>query len=209
MLSNYIKIAWRNLLRNKVFSFINITGLALGMATCLTNQSVRVPDELSFDRFHDKADRIVRVTFRANMNGNEINEAHRDAANCQKPTARLSRSTGSNPVAPRHGELLADQRKRPGFKKLPLPLPMPISSKFSAFPLVNGDPKTALLRPNTLVISDKMARKYFGDANPIGKTLVPKGTKQALTGNRRYGRFSGQFAPSLRFPDFDGGFGRS
>lgn len=71
MLHNYLKIAYRNLLRSKAFSAINIVGLSLGLATCMII-GLFVLDELSFDRFHEKADRIVRVTFRANMGGNKI-----------------------------------------------------------------------------------------------------------------------------------------
>ncbi len=74
MIKNYIKIAWRNLLRNKAFSAINIAGLSMGLAACLL-MGLYVLDELSYDRFHEKADRIVRVTFKANMSGNKINEA--------------------------------------------------------------------------------------------------------------------------------------
>lgn len=74
MLHNYLKIAYRNLLRSKAFSAINIVGLAIGLATCLII-GLFVLDELSYDRFHEKADRIVRVTFRASMSGNKIEEA--------------------------------------------------------------------------------------------------------------------------------------
>ena len=82
MLKNYFKIALRNLLRSKAFSAINIVGLSFGLATCLII-GLFILDELSFDRFHEKADRIVRVTFRANMSGNKIEEA-----NVMPPTAR-------------------------------------------------------------------------------------------------------------------------
>jgi putative ABC transport system permease protein len=177
MLSNYIKIAWRNLLRNKVFSFINITGLALGMATCLLI-GLYVYHELSYDRFHAKADRIVRVTFRANMNGNKINEAH-----VMPPTAQSLLHDYPEVLEAtrlRHaGELLLKKGNDLVRENAVAFADANFFDVFS-FPLVNGNPKTALLRPNTVVITEKMARKYFGDANPIGKTLSPKGSKQAL-----------------------------
>ncbi|MBU1820148.1 MAG: ABC transporter permease, partial [Bacteroidetes bacterium] len=74
MIRNYIKIAYRNLLRNKAFSAINIAGLSIGLASCLLI-GLYVIDELSYDRFHEKADRMVRVYFKGAMNGGNINES--------------------------------------------------------------------------------------------------------------------------------------
>ena len=74
MLSNYFKIAWRNLIRNKAFTAINISGLAIGIATCLMIL-LFVQDELSFDRFNEKASQIVRVVFRGTMNGEKMKES--------------------------------------------------------------------------------------------------------------------------------------
>ena len=82
MVRNYFKIAWRNLLKNKLYSFINIFGLAIGIATCLIIM-LFVQDELSYDRFNTKADRIVRIIFKANINGGKIDEA-----NVMPPTAQ-------------------------------------------------------------------------------------------------------------------------
>jgi len=75
MIKNYLKIAWRNLLRNRVFSAINIIGLAIGLASCMLI-SLYVLDELSFDRYNEKADQIVRVVFKGTMHGGKINESH-------------------------------------------------------------------------------------------------------------------------------------
>ena len=76
MLSNYFKIAWRNLLRQKAFSIINIFGLAIGIATCLIIM-LYVQNELSYDRYNQKAGRIVRVVFRGFVGGGgEIKEAN-------------------------------------------------------------------------------------------------------------------------------------
>ena len=61
MIKNYLKITWRNLKKNKIYSFINIFGLAVGMACCIVIM-LFVQDELSFDRFHENADRIYRLT---------------------------------------------------------------------------------------------------------------------------------------------------
>lgn len=177
MLKNYLKIAYRNLLRSKAFSAINIVGLAFGLATCLMI-GLFVLDELSFDRFHEKADRIVRVTFRANMSGNKIEEA-----NVMPPTARtLQREYPEVLEATRlrQGMAFVLEKDHKVFKENGVAF---VDSNFLqvfTFPLVQGNPKTALFRPNTLVISQKMAQKYFGHEDPIGKTLTSKNYDEVL-----------------------------
>ena len=74
MIKNYFKIAWRNLSRNKAFSFINIFGLAIGLATCLLI-TLFVTDELSYDRYNKNAGRIFRINDYLQMNGNVFHEA--------------------------------------------------------------------------------------------------------------------------------------
>src|SRR6476620_7638664 len=75
MLRNYLKVAIRNLWRNKSFSAINIFGLSVGISVCFIIM-LFVQDELSYDRFNEKADRIVRVVFKASINGGKINESN-------------------------------------------------------------------------------------------------------------------------------------
>jgi putative ABC transport system permease protein len=75
MLTNFFKIAWRNLVKNKAFSFINILGLAIGIAVCFIIM-LFVNDELNYDLFNEKADRTVRIVFRANINGGKIYEGN-------------------------------------------------------------------------------------------------------------------------------------
>ena len=177
MLQTYLKIAYRNILRSKAFSAINIVGLALGLATCMII-GLFILDELSFDRFHEKADRIVRVTFRANMSGNKINEA-----TVMPPTAKT--------LQREYPEVLEATRLRQGmafnlakddkvFKEYGVAFADSNFLQVFTFPLVKGNPKTALLRPNTLVISEKMAQKYFGHEDPIGKTLKAKNYDEVL-----------------------------
>jgi len=75
MFVNYFKSAWRNLVKHRAFSFINIAGLSIGISVCFIIM-LYVQDELSFDRFNKNADRIVRVVFKANINGGKIFEAN-------------------------------------------------------------------------------------------------------------------------------------
>ncbi len=177
MLRNYLKIAYRNLLRSKAFSAINIVGLSIGLATCMII-GLFVLDELSFDRFHEKADRIVRVTFRANMGGNKIEEA-----NVMPPTAQTMQRD--------YPEVLEATRLRTAgafiiekedkiFKEEGVAFADSNFFQVFSFPLLAGDARTALMKPNTLVISEKMAQKYFGNQDPIGKTLSTKNYGEVL-----------------------------
>src|SRR5690348_17770526 len=74
MIRNYLKTAWRNIRKNKLFSFINILGLSIGIATCFIIM-LYVQDELSYDRFNKNADNIARVVFHADINGGKIDES--------------------------------------------------------------------------------------------------------------------------------------
>ena len=175
MIQNYFKIAWRNLLRNKGYSLINIVGLAIGVATCLIIM-LFVQDELSFDRYNDKADRIVRVVFRGIMNGEKMKESH-----AMPPTAQTLRKDfpevldatriryfgGGNKIS--YGEKTFVE-ERFGYVD---------SNFFQVFtlPLLKGDAKTALVEPHTLVITQEIASKYFGLEDPIGKILYFKDSK--------------------------------
>jgi putative ABC transport system permease protein len=168
MLINYFKIAWRNIKRNKLFSAINILGLSIGIALCFLIM-LYVQDELSYDRFNKNADHIARIYFKANINGGKISEAGIMAPVAAtmkkdfpevKEAARLVK-IGSVKVT------YADKT----FKNDELAYADP--SLFSVFtlPFIEGDAKTALTQPHTLIITSKTAEKYFGKENPIGKTL--------------------------------------
>lgn len=168
MIKNYIKIAWRNLIRQRAVSTINILGLALGLATCLLI-SIYIFDELGYDRFHEKSDRIVRVIFRGSAPGGKLNEAHvmppvAQALKTEFPeveeTVRLR--TGGRPLF-----LIGDKR----FYEEDMAFADPSIFEVFSLPLIHGDPKTALTEPNTTVISQQMAEKYFGTANAVGKVI--------------------------------------
>ena len=181
MLQNYVKIAWRNLVRNRAFSAINIIGLSMGLATCMLI-SLFVLDELSYDRFNEKADRIVRVIFRGSIQGGKMNEAH-----VMPPVAKTLKAD--------YPEVLESTRLRGGGSPLITvgdktfkddEIAYVDSNFFQVFtlPLLQGDAKTALIRPYTAVITQKMARKYFGNDNPIGKvvTIKDRQTTYQITG---------------------------
>lgn len=168
MLRNYLKIAYRNLVKNKVYSFINIFGLALGIATCLVI-SLFVQDELSYDRFNEKADRIVRVVFKANINGGKINESF-----VMPPTAQALKNDYSEVKEATRLRNLGTPRVIIGQKLFnDTPMAYVDANFFDVFtiPFLQGDPKTALIQPNCVVLSKAAAQRYFGNENPIGKVI--------------------------------------
>lgn len=174
MFQNYFKIAWRNLLRNRAFSAINITGLAIGLASCMLI-SLYVLDELSFDRYNEKADQIVRVIFKGTMQGGKINEAH-----VMPPTAQTLKAD--------YPEVLEATRLRQAGAPTVIIADKQYTGDYMAFvdsnffqvftlPLLKGDKKTALAEPNTLVLTKKMSETYFGSQDPIGRIITFKGSK--------------------------------
>jgi len=178
MLKNYLKIAWRNLLRNISFSLINIFGLAIGIATCLLIM-LFVQHELSYDRFNEKADRIVRITFHGKMNGGEIKEA-----NVMPPVAETFKKDFPEIQAATRVHSLGTPRITYGDKTFKEDAFAFVDANFFdvfTLPLLKGDAKTVLTQPNTAVIAAEVARKYFGNENPMGKVLQLKDQKAALT----------------------------
>ena len=168
MFHNYLKVAFRNLGRQKLYSAINIIGLAIG-TTCVLFILFYVQHELSYDRYHEKADRIYRVAVSVRLGGNEL-----DRAIVGAPTAAALVSdfpevedavrlkTGGNWYV-RYGD---KTYKETSFI-------FADANLFAIFsiPLLQGNPRTALAEPMTVVISQAAAAKYFGDEDPIGKTL--------------------------------------
>ncbi len=169
MIKNYFKTAWRNLLRGKVFSAINIMGLVIGLTAFLL-LALYIKDELGYDRHHEKADRIYRVS-REFLGEDGATSLH--LAQVAPPygpliaqdfpeVERVVRMLETNTTI-RHGEALFNEEKvfftEDGF--------------FDVFTvnLVHGDAQTALKDPFNIVLSAPMAKKYFGDEDPVGKMM--------------------------------------
>jgi len=172
MLTNYIKIAWRSLTKQIGFSFINIFGLALGLACCLLI-SLYVLDELSYDRFNANADRIYRVNSDIKFGGNDMRFAA--APDPMGPTLKANYPQVEAYVRLHHrGNWLA--KRAGGVTNLrENDIIFADSTLFDVFtlPLVAGAaPKQALASPNSVVISESAARRHFGTGNAVGQTLV-------------------------------------
>jgi putative ABC transport system permease protein len=168
MFKNYFKIAWRNLLKNKAFSFINILGLSIGISVCFIIM-LFVQDELSYDRFNVKADRTYRINFKASISGGKINES-----NVMPPVAQALK----NDYAEVEDATRLRRYGRPkvmygdkAFKDAEFVAVDPNFFSVFSLPFIKGDAKTALLQPNTVVVTKEQANKFFGNEEPIGKLL--------------------------------------
>lgn len=178
MLKSFFTIAIRNCWRNKATSLIHIAGLGLGIATFLLIV-LFVQHERSYDRYNKKADRIVRIDFHGKMNGGETREA-----TVMPPVAAAMRQDFPEVEAATRLVNQGVHRITYGDKTLREDAMAFVDSNFFqvfTLPLVEGDPRTALQRPNSAVITKAMARKFFGDADPLGKVLEFRDDSMAMT----------------------------
>ena len=178
MLKNYIKIAWRNLLKNKTFSLINIAGLASGLA-CFILIALYVADEMSYDKYNEKASRIYRINSDIVFGGNKLHLAatadpmgaalKKDYPQVEE-YVRFYASNGSKLV--KKGNTFINEMN----------VAHADSTLFNVFtlPALSGDTKTALNEPNTVVITESAANKYFGTADAVGKTIETNDNNSTL-----------------------------
>ncbi|HLK98688.1 MAG TPA: ABC transporter permease, partial [Hymenobacter sp.] len=167
MLRNYLKIALRNLWRNKVFSGINVIGLSVGLASCLL-LFVYIAHELSYDDFQRKADRIVRVTMEYSMEG-RVNKIPVTGTKVAPEFGRQFPEVESGlRMINRDAVVLYGDRQ---FTEKRLVFADSAFFSLFSFPLRKGNPQTALAGPNQVVLSATTAQTYFGVENPVGKTL--------------------------------------
>jgi putative ABC transport system permease protein len=168
MVKNYLKIAIRNITKHKSFSVINIVGLAIGIA-CSILILVFVSHELSYDKFHAKADRTYRIAVRAKIGDTKINQTYSSSETFRRlledfPEIEIGvkfLKLGRTPIV--LGEETFYESRF-----------FAVDSTFFdvfTFPLIQGDPKKVLADPNSMVISEDTALKYFGTADAVGKIL--------------------------------------
>ena len=166
MLKNYFKITLRNLQKHKGYAFINVGGLALGITCCLLILFY-VQDELSYDRFHEQAPQIHRVLF-------EPDDAKPSALNMFFVGPRVVEEYPDVRQATRlfrHWESPLIAQGQQGFVEEQFFFADGAFFDVFSFSLREGDPQTALDAPFSVVLTESAARKYFGDEDPMGKTL--------------------------------------
>lgn len=169
MMRNYFKIAVRNIIKQKIYSLIIILGLAVGMS-CAILIFLWVQDELRYDRFHANADELYLVKLDQKYVSNVISSvtttpgALGPALQKEYPEiVNFSRSSSIGKVLLRYDEKV--------FFESRLGLVDPSLFEMFSFPFVKGNPKTALSSPHNIVLTEEMAKKYFGPDEPMGKTI--------------------------------------
>ncbi len=195
MLKNYLRIAIRNLKKYKVYSLINVVGLAIGITCCIVIM-LFVTDELSYDRFNKNVDQIYRPTVLGLMNGHDIRSA-------------LSPSPMGGAVKHDFPEVIAYTRlHQEGPHVIKYKNRIFTDDKFIwadstlfdvfSLPFIAGNPKTALTQPNTVVITESTAHKYFGSEDPMGRILnIDKRADYIVTGVIKDIPHNSHFHPDL------------
>lgn len=180
MLKNYLRVALRNLKNDKGYSLINIIGLAVGIACCIAIM-LFVQDELSYDRFNEFADRIYRPRLLGRINGHDMSSALSAVALGPAVYHDLPEVVAYTRLIKKGSTVVRYKDKTFNEERLVAV----DSTAFDVFtlPFVTGNPKTALTQPNTVVITESIAHKYFGSEEPIGRTLnVGKQDNFVVTG---------------------------
>jgi len=170
MFRNFFKIAFRNLVRHKAFSFINITGLAIGLI-CFILIMLWIQDELSFDNFHQNTDRIFSAGIDFKTGDTEGQGITTTPPLAPAMMAEIPEVESATRFLHAVNKLVTYKEGDVNF--LENSIFYADSTIFDVFtiPLITGDPTDLLTRKNTLVITAEMAKKYFRDIDPIGKTL--------------------------------------
>jgi putative ABC transport system permease protein len=167
MFKNYLKIALRNLRKNKLYAFVNITGLAIGIASCILI-GLYIWDELSFDQFHKNKERIARITWEYYFD-NKVNKVALTGTKAGPqfrrdfPEVEAFVRTMKYPRVVGYRDQLFDEKNF-------FYADSAFFTTFS-FPLITGDRAKVLDGPDKLVITESAARKYFGTANPVGQSV--------------------------------------
>lgn len=171
MIKNYLLTAWRNIQKSKGFSLINIVGLAVGLTVCLLIL-LYVRDELSYDNYHTYADRIYRIQRSWYDADGSIGEGFATLApsfvpllkNEFKEIEEIARMFGIDNTVLKAGDIAFTEER--------LFFAEPEIFKILTIPLIRGDAETALNDTGAIVLSRSMAKKYFGDEDPTGKTIT-------------------------------------
>jgi putative ABC transport system permease protein len=174
MIKNYFKIAVRSLLKQRVYSIINITGLAVGIASCLLI-TLFVFDEFSYDKFHEKGDRLYKVTLERIYPNHSTNYAVIPHSYSNVMKRDIPEVEDAIRIGGPFNDILVDYKPENGERKqFEEDFVLAAESNFFdlfSIKLLKGNPKEALANITDLVLTEKTAQRYFGESDPIGKTL--------------------------------------
>ncbi len=168
MIRNYLRIAFRNLFKHRGFSIINIIGLTVGLACCFLIL-LFIRDELSYDKYNDKADRIYRVELHGRINDSDFNMA----VSCVPvgPTLKRELPEVENFTRIHKYGVPVMRYKDKVFSEEKFCLADSTFFEVFTLPFIEGNPRTALVKPNSIVITETTAKRYFGNEDPMGKFL--------------------------------------
>ncbi|MGD8778588.1 MAG: ABC transporter permease [Ignavibacteria bacterium] len=169
MFKNYLTIALRNIKKYKVYSFVNIVGLAVGLSCCILISEF-IFNELSYDKFHKNADNIYRVATDGKIGNNPIELSILAAPAGPALVSDFPEVLDAVRIKYPDNNLFSYENKH-FFEFAPLYVDKSFFNVFS-FKLIKGDPKTALETPFSLILTQELAEKYFGNENPIGKVIT-------------------------------------
>jgi len=173
MFKNYLRVSLRNIFKNKLFAFINILGLAVGMA-CFLLISLWIRDELSFDKFHANRDNLYLLTIKHPNDVIDPNVSYALAPMLAsnfpeiKSYTRIYELGNLTTCSFRHQ---TENGRQIMFYEDNVKLVDSSFFSMFSFPFIYGNPDMALSNPDSLVLSENMAKKYFGEDNPLGKKL--------------------------------------
>ncbi|MBN1480742.1 ABC transporter permease [candidate division KSB1 bacterium] len=167
MFKNYLKMTFRNLKKYKQYSLINILGLAIGLA-CFVLIVLWVQDELSYDRFHQNADDIY-ILYRNDKNKLDASTSRLLASALKAELPEVVNATSFTPL-PEPFKAYVEYQNR-GFEEN-IAMAEPEFFDLFSFEFKEGDPRSALQNPNSLIITERMAQKYFGEKNALGESMV-------------------------------------
>lgn len=176
MFKNYIKIAWRNILKNKGYSIINIGGLAIGL-TCFLLIAIFISNELSYDNYHEKKDSIYRVIHHSNADSPDDAWVWGNAPVGPSLKSDFPEIVEKVQFSGRSDILLEYNNRK--FQEGDCFYADASAFNVFSWPLINGDPQTALEAPYSIVLTETTAKKYFGNENPVGKTIEGIGGRAA------------------------------
>jgi putative ABC transport system permease protein len=170
MIKNYLKVALRNLFKHKGYAFINILGLAVGIAASVLI-FLYITNEMSYDKFHEKADRTYRITADwSNKGDSRIHQLGTPFILAQTIQEKYPQVESITQISGPLGDVIIRYRDT-AFKETEVFCAEPSFFDVFSFPLLKGNPETSLRDPNMLVMTQSLAKKYFGDEDPLGKTV--------------------------------------
>jgi len=169
MLKNYLKVALRNIKRHKGYSFINIAGLAIGMACCIMI-FIWVQDELSFNKFNEKADSLYLV--RTHQHYGTETEQTNGSVPALGPALKAEYPEVLNAARFHNGQGIHLMKYQDKQFKENLQLADPEIFDLFTFPFIKGNKRDVYSSPYVMVLSERIASKYFGDESPIGKSIT-------------------------------------